>query len=224
MHDPACPEGAFRVSQDADLKPGEHAAEYFQLDDAGRRAEGIPRVDENLYSRENGMMIEALLVLFEFTGDRTLLDRANKATTWVARHRLNADGGFRHDQQELDARYLADNLAMARALLQWYRVTADRRFLRAAIHTARYMNRHFRQSGAGVLLVRGVSGPLSPVPEMPRSRTQRNTRCFFFGNRAGRSCCEYRGRHPARRSRTGQWSAAPDRTRWQTSVGCVGAV
>jgi len=160
------PEGAFRVSQDADLKPGEHAAGYFQLDDEGRRAEGIPRVDENLYARENGVMIEALLVLFEFTGDRTLLDRANQAATWVARHRLNADGGFRHDDQDSEARYLADNLAMARALLQFYRVTADRRFLRAAMHTASYMNRNFRQSGAGVLPVRGTSGPLSPVPDV----------------------------------------------------------
>ena len=160
------PEGAFRVSQDADLKPGEHAAEYFQLDDEGRRAEGIPRVDENLYARENGVMIEALLVLFEFTGDRTLLDRANQAATWVARHRLNVDGGFRHDEGDLDARYLADNLAMARALLQFYRVTADRRFLSAAMHTASYMNRNFRQSGAGVLPVSGASGPLSPVPDV----------------------------------------------------------
>ena len=160
------PEGAFRVSQDADLRPGEHAAEYFLRDDAGRRAEGIPRVDANLYSRENGVMIEALLVLFEFTGDRTLLDRANQAATWVARNRLNSDGGFRHDDEDSDARYLADNLAMARALLQFYRVTADRRYLRAAMHTASYMNRHFRQSGAGVLPVSGATGPLSPVPDV----------------------------------------------------------
>lgn len=160
------PEGAFRVSQDADLKPGEHAAEYFLLDDAGRRAEGIPRVDANLYSRENGVMIEALLVLFEYTGDRTLLERANQATTWVARNRLNADGGFRHDEHDPGARYLADNLAMARALLQLYRVTADRRFLMAAIHTGQYMNSRFRQSSAGVLPVSGASGPLSPVPDV----------------------------------------------------------
>jgi uncharacterized protein YyaL (SSP411 family) len=33
------PEGAFYTSQDADLVPGEHGGEYFQLSDAGRSAE-----------------------------------------------------------------------------------------------------------------------------------------------------------------------------------------
>ena len=38
------PEGAFYTSQDADLVPGVHSADYFQTDDAGRRKLGLPRV------------------------------------------------------------------------------------------------------------------------------------------------------------------------------------
>jgi len=34
------PEGAFYISMDADLKPGEHGESFFSLDDAGRRAAG----------------------------------------------------------------------------------------------------------------------------------------------------------------------------------------
>jgi hypothetical protein len=47
------PDGAFYVSQDADVVRGEHSGEYFKLGDAARRARGIPRVDTHLYAREN---------------------------------------------------------------------------------------------------------------------------------------------------------------------------
>jgi thioredoxin-related protein len=46
------PEGAFYVSQDADLHAGEHSGEYYALSDADRRSQGVPRVDTNLYARE----------------------------------------------------------------------------------------------------------------------------------------------------------------------------
>src|SRR5262249_51791199 len=42
------PDGAFYVSQDADLKPGEHSDRYFALDDAQRRKQGVPRVDHHV--------------------------------------------------------------------------------------------------------------------------------------------------------------------------------
>src|SRR5271165_2642286 len=56
----ASDDGAFYVSQDADLIEGEHGGEYFKLGDAARRAKGIPRVDKHLYARENGWMIASL--------------------------------------------------------------------------------------------------------------------------------------------------------------------
>jgi len=46
------PDGAFYTSQNADLIDGRHAGEYFALNDAQRRAKGIPRVDKNIYARE----------------------------------------------------------------------------------------------------------------------------------------------------------------------------
>ena len=42
------PDGVFYTSQDADLKPGEHATDYFALDDShdaqARRATGRPAI------------------------------------------------------------------------------------------------------------------------------------------------------------------------------------
>jgi hypothetical protein len=60
------------VSQDADLVEGEHGGEYFKLDDAARRAKGIPRVDKHLYARENGWMIAALADLYAVSGDASI--------------------------------------------------------------------------------------------------------------------------------------------------------
>src|SRR5471032_2074121 len=51
------PEGAFYVSQDADLIQGVHSDGFFKLKDAERRVMGIPRVDTHVYSRENGWAI-----------------------------------------------------------------------------------------------------------------------------------------------------------------------
>ena len=73
------PDGAFYVSQDADLKPGEHSTEYFKLDDAGRRAQGVPHVDRHLYAMQNGQIIEALATWAEFGGDNEALATARHA-------------------------------------------------------------------------------------------------------------------------------------------------
>jgi uncharacterized protein YyaL (SSP411 family) len=69
------PDGAFYTSQDADLVPGEHAADFFALDDGARRARGIPRVDRHAYSRENGWAISALCALYGATGDPSAIGR-----------------------------------------------------------------------------------------------------------------------------------------------------
>ena len=48
-------EGAFYVSQDADLSPAVTGHEYYAHDAAARRRLGIPRVDTHEYARENGL-------------------------------------------------------------------------------------------------------------------------------------------------------------------------
>src|SRR3954467_12316820 len=63
------PEGAFYTSQDADLTPGEHSGEYFALGNTARRAQGVPRVDTHIYSRENAWMITGLAAFHAASGD-----------------------------------------------------------------------------------------------------------------------------------------------------------
>ena len=145
-------DGAFYTSQDADVIEGQHSADYFALNDPERRKRGIPRLDTHIYARENGWAIAALASLYEVTGDSKTLDQAVRAADWVTQHRAlpGGGGGFRHGAKDAGGPFLGDSIAMTRAYLALYRVTADRKWLKNAIASMRYIDRTFRSpSGAG---------------------------------------------------------------------------
>ncbi len=143
------PDGVVYTSQDADLVPGQHAADYFSLDDAGRRARGIPRVDTHIYARENGWVIRALAEMYAATGEKIFLGEAERAAQWILAHRALAGGGFRHDEHDSAGPYLGDTLAMGRAFFQLYAVTGDRAWLAQACSAADFIAGHFRAAPAG---------------------------------------------------------------------------
>ena len=122
---------------------------YFKLNDNKRRAYGIPDIDRHRYARENGWAIEALCTLYEFSGDTSSLDLAINTANWIIKHRLLADGGFRHDKRDNNGPYLADTLAMARAMLQLHRITQQQKWLIRAINAADFIAIHFKHRGGG---------------------------------------------------------------------------
>jgi uncharacterized protein YyaL (SSP411 family) len=137
------PDGAFYTSQDADVIEGQHSAGYFALNDQERRKRGIPRVDRHIYARENGWAITALAALYEVTADPQSLDQALRAAHWVTEHRALPGGGFRHGAKDAGGPFLGDCVAMARAYLALYRVTADRKWLQDAMASMSYIDREF---------------------------------------------------------------------------------
>jgi uncharacterized protein len=144
------PGGAFYTSQDADVVEGQHGAEYFALNDQERRKRGVPRVDEHVYARENGWAIAALASQYEVTGDAKTLEQAVRAANWVSQHRALNGGGFHHGAKDVGGPFLGDSIAMTRAYLALYRVTADRQWLNQGVETMGYIDRTFRSSrGAG---------------------------------------------------------------------------
>ncbi len=159
-------EGAFYVSQDADLVDGEHSAEYFALDDAGRRARGVPRVDRHLYARENGLAITGLAALYAASGDETSLAEVRRAAEWVIAHRSLEGGGFRHDEKDAAGPYLADTLAMGRAFLALYTVTAERKWLKRAEEAAQFIEARFRGQVGYATAVAGPGSLFAPKPEV----------------------------------------------------------
>jgi uncharacterized protein YyaL (SSP411 family) len=170
------PDGAFYSSQDADLVPGEHGGEYFELDDAHRMARGLPQVDTHIYARENGWAINALTNLYESTGDSTCLVDAIRSAEWILKNRSAADGGFSHGSADGSGLYLADTLSMGRAFLALYEATGDRKWLEHATAAGQFINRNFRSTIG--FLTSTASGTLKPKAE-----ADENAALIRFANR-----------------------------------------
>jgi uncharacterized protein len=159
------PEGAFYTSQDADLVAGRHSAAYFKLNDTARRRQGIPRVDKHIYSRENGWAIGSLAILYGVTGDTNQLARATRAADWIIANRSLPGGGFRHDAQDAAGPYLGDTLAMGRAFLTLYEVTAERRWLGCAEDAVQFIAKNFASQPG---FATAAPDPQSVFPPQPQ--------------------------------------------------------
>lgn len=158
--------GAFYVSQDADLVPGEHSSDYFALSDGDRVAQGLPRIDTHTYAREAGWMITALSLAYEATLDAELLARARRAADWVLTQRRNPDHSFRHDQQDVAGPYLGDQLATAQGFLHLYRTTAEKCWLTLARQGAEVIIQRFRLVDGGFSSAVADGSPLPPQPQL----------------------------------------------------------
>ena len=142
-------DGAFLTSQDADVGAhGDgvawiHGPEYFALDDAGRRAKGMPRIDANVYADRNGLLIEALCRMYESTGDEDALPMARRAAERIVRTHAAPNGGFTHADAAAAGPapmlFLADQAAMGRAFLALGEATGDRAWTYCAEVLARTM-------------------------------------------------------------------------------------
>ncbi|HEY2749552.1 MAG TPA: DUF255 domain-containing protein, partial [Polyangia bacterium] len=108
-------DGAFYVSQDADLDADTSGHVYYAHDDEGRRALGMPRIDTHVYARENGWAITALARLAAVDGAGPWRDRALAAVAWIDAHRRSSNGLYAHGEHDRGGPYLGDTLAMAEA-------------------------------------------------------------------------------------------------------------
>lgn len=172
------PEGTYYTSQDADLVQGVKGTEYFALSDKERLELGIPKIDKNVYARENGWAIEALAMLYEASGKREYLNTAERAALAInASHRL-VDHNYVHGTDDSSTGYFSDSLHMAAALLQLYKVTGDKNWLVQAENTARIIARKFRASSAGYL----TGSPLPDSPVQPTRHLEENIKATRFFN------------------------------------------
>ena len=145
-------DGAFLVTQDADLNAHDDKKAfvdgdvYYRLDDAHRRALGIPRVDDHVYAHENGLAIAAFVALYEASGDAGALARAKKAADLILKTKVDPGGEVRREDK--GARYLADAASFGYALARLAIVTHDAAYKDAATRIARTMLRDFSDGKA----------------------------------------------------------------------------
>ncbi|MHC2439613.1 thioredoxin domain-containing protein [Bradyrhizobium sp. USDA 4451] len=126
------PDGAFYVSQDADLNHDVDGHTYYALADAARRKLGQPRIDQNLYARENGWAISGFAAYYDASNDPKALEIAERAARWVLANRALPVGGFRHGDKGRGGPFLGDTIAMGQALLDLYTATGNRDWLASA--------------------------------------------------------------------------------------------
>jgi uncharacterized protein len=157
------PEGAFYATQDADLSATVPGKQFYALDAEGRAKLGMPRIDKNIYARENGQAISALAAFAGFAGDTATLAAAEKAALWIIANRSLPGGGFAHGANDRAGPYLGDTLAMGQGLLDLYAATGKREWLAAARGAGLFIGENFKGgSGFGTSKAgEAASGPLS---------------------------------------------------------------
>ena len=143
------PEGVFYTSQDADLNEKVDGHAFFPLNDKERRKLGIPRIDKNIYARENGWVISALLTLYSATGEDKYLNEGIATADWIIKNRSIEGGGFLHKKDNKDSLFLADTLAMGRAFLDLYAATANRDWLDKAENASAFIAKYFEDPNGG---------------------------------------------------------------------------
>src|SRR3984893_6851579 len=151
------PDGAFYVSQDAGLDHETDGHQYYALSDTERRKLGMPRIDKNLYARENGWAISALTAYYDVTNDPKILAIAERAAKWVIDNRALPNAGFRHSEKDRGGPFLGDTLAMGQAFLDLYAATGNRDWLSAAAKAGDFATT-FRDDAGGFLTSKTSEG------------------------------------------------------------------
>jgi uncharacterized protein YyaL (SSP411 family) len=140
--------GAFYTSQDADAA-GLHGHDFYAKSDAERHAVPQPPIDRHSYARENGWAVASLAELYDATGEKALLDAAQKAFDWTLANRRAPNGNLGHARAADDDTHLGDTLAIAEAAMALYRATAERRYLATAVELGRAIARDHKDPVGG---------------------------------------------------------------------------
>lgn len=157
-------DGAFFATQDADVDRAMLGKDFYALSSDQRRQLGRqPRIDGNLYARENGWAISSLVAFSNVTGDAAALEKGRRAAEWVVANRQNSDGTFRHGASDRGGPFIGDTIAMGNAALDLYAATGERKWLDLA-HTTGAALARFRDPEGGFrssLATEGRSGVLA---------------------------------------------------------------
>lgn len=192
--------GGFYNAQDADLKPGEKAIEYFKLNDADRIHEGIPAIDKNTYTSDNAELIESYVILSATTGNTAYLQKAIKCFGYIKK-KNKINNAYAHGSNYTSNISLKDNLAIVKAALVLYRATQDAAYRSEAARIIQEISNTF-YSGNGYMLSFIGNSPLkvgyniaenieacrllnycSHVFNEPKYKTQAQTIFRFLTNR-----------------------------------------
>src|SRR4029450_5143953 len=93
---------------------------YALSADARAKLGREPRIDTNIYARENGWAISGLGAFYNAPGDGAALAAAERAASYILANRAIEGGGFAHGASDRAGPYLGDTLAMGKGGLALY--------------------------------------------------------------------------------------------------------
>jgi uncharacterized protein YyaL (SSP411 family) len=180
------PRGGFYTSQDADLRLADKTIDgqtYYALDQAGRQALGVPRIDTAVYADLNGLMIHALTELYRASGDPQVLDAAVRAGERLLATHRGSTGGFTHGpaQGNEQLHHLADQAAVGWAFVALHRVTADPRWRDEALAIAEFMHAELAAEGGGYYAHSKDPGAVGVFAERRRPLRENAVAAQFLG-------------------------------------------
>ena len=179
------PGGAFFTSQNADLNKRVDGKAFYALGDTERRKLGSPRVDKNIYARENGWVVSALVALANATGEGQSLKEAQEAMNWLIQNRQLPGGGYKHGANDRGGPFLGDTLSVGSAALDLYAATGERKWLLQAIKAGRFITQNFKDKDAGFATT-ASNAATSGVFEKPVRQIEENIQLARFLNRVYR--------------------------------------
>jgi hypothetical protein len=186
--------GAFATSQDADVDRNLPGKDYYALDAVGRRSLGrAPRVDANVYARENGWAIQGLVAYYSASGERAALDSALASAKVIMQARGIDGGGFRHGEADRGGPFLSDTLAMGQAALDLYAATGDREWMQVASQAGAFIRANFEDKDAGVATTKTSEATVGTFRQSAKPLDEQIATARF-ANRLAR----YTGDHSAR--------------------------
>jgi uncharacterized protein YyaL (SSP411 family) len=162
------PDGAFYVSQDADLDHDTDGHKYYVLGEPERRKLGMPRIDKNLYARENGWAISGLAAFYNVTDDPKVLAIAERTAKWVNDNRAMSGVGYRHGDNDRGGPFLGDTLAMGQAFLDLYAASGNRDWLAHAGKAGDFIGATFRDEAGGFFSSRTSEAKVGVFAKPPK--------------------------------------------------------
>ena len=169
------PSGAFFATQDADDDRDVVGSAFYKLSaDERARLGKAPRIDPNLYARENGWAVRGLVAYANATGKAEPLNLARRAGEWLIAERMRSDGLFNHGAMDRGGPFLGDQIAVGDAMIDLYSATGERRWLATAQAGADALEK-FRYAGGGYrtsLAGEANRGPLAEAHTAPDEQVQ----------------------------------------------------
>ncbi len=100
-------------------------------------------IDKNSYTRQIGLVSNAVSYLYMVTGNKKYLDQATNIMQWVINNRNLSNSSFCNDILNSGNLYLSNNLALGKSLLSLYQASSDRNYLTLAQQKLLFINQNF---------------------------------------------------------------------------------